>query len=55
MKNELQTRCECGGDIRYVPLSRLEEGLGHRAYKCDKCSKKWKFVPNNPKPIRIAG
>lgn len=28
-----------------VPLSRLEEGLGHEGFKCDKCGKSVKYVP----------
>lgn len=31
------------GDILSVPVSRLENGLGHRAYQCSGCGKKWKF------------
>tara|TARA_Y100001934_G_C12336031_1_gene767637 strand:+ start:372 stop:581 length:210 start_codon:yes stop_codon:yes gene_type:complete len=31
------------GDILSVPVSRLENGLGHRVYQCNGCGTKWKF------------
>jgi hypothetical protein len=31
------------GDILSSPVSRLENGLGHRAYQCNGCGSKWKF------------
>lgn len=35
----------CRGVLFRMTLSRLEEGLGHEGYKCDKCGHKIKHVP----------
>lgn len=50
MLSEEQTMCrlkkngvECRGVLSNVSLSRLEESLGHRKYKCDKCGVSYKF------------
>tara|TARA_R110001592_G_scaffold209888_15_gene461227 strand:- start:1164 stop:1349 length:186 start_codon:yes stop_codon:yes gene_type:complete len=34
------------GNILKVQVSRLEDSLGHRVYKCDGCDAKWKFGVN---------
>lgn len=34
-----------GGVMFRVDLSRLEEGLGHEAWRCDKCGYVVKYVP----------
>ncbi len=35
----------CRGVLRRVTLSRLEEGLGHEGFDCDKCGRRLKYVP----------
>lgn len=35
----------CRGVMSRVTLSRLEEGLGHEGFECDKCHRKVKYVP----------
>lgn len=35
------------GVLWSVQLSRLEEGLGHEGYACDKCRNRIKYVPKN--------
>lgn len=35
------------GTLWAVQLSRLEEGLGHEGYACDKCGHRIKYVPKN--------
>ena len=35
----------CGGVLARVTLSRLEEGLGHEGFRCDKCGRGVKRVP----------
>lgn len=36
---------KCPGVMFRVNLSRLEEGLGHEGFQCDKCGRKVKYVP----------
>lgn len=45
-KTEAGTYCpDCpAGAMFSVPVSRLEESLGHRVYECDKCHVRYKFV-----------
>lgn len=40
-------RGDARGIYMRVTLSRLEEGLGHAGYACDKCGHRIKYVPNN--------
>lgn len=35
----------CSGVLWRVPLSRLEEGLHHEGFRCDKCEHAVKYVP----------
>ena len=35
------------GVLFRVDLSRLEEGLGHEGFQCNKCAHTIKFVPKN--------
>lgn len=35
----------CRGVLMRQTLSRLEEGLGHEGFKCDKCNRRVKYVP----------
>jgi hypothetical protein len=34
----------CRGVMGRITLSRLEEGLGHEGFKCDKCGRRVKYV-----------
>lgn len=50
MLSEVQTMCrlksdgvECRGALVNMPVSRLEESLGHRKYQCAKCHVAYKF------------
>lgn len=51
MKKETETKCRqvindnvCNGGLFKVQISKLEESLEHRVYKCDKCSVSYKFT-----------
>jgi hypothetical protein len=35
----------CRGVMGRITLSRLEEGLGHEGFECDKCGRRVKYVP----------
>lgn len=35
----------CMGVMFRLTLSRLEEGLGHEGFQCDKCGRRVKYVP----------
>ncbi len=35
----------CRGVMFRLTLSRLEEGLGHEGFACDKCGRRVKYVP----------
>jgi len=39
---------KCPGVMFRRDLSRIEEGLGHEGYMCDKCGRRVKYVP---KPV----
>jgi hypothetical protein len=36
---------KCMGVMFRLTLSRLEEGLGHEGFECDKCGRRVKYVP----------
>lgn len=36
---------KCTGVMWRLTLSRLEEGLGHEGFACDKCGRRVKYVP----------
>jgi hypothetical protein len=36
---------KCMGVMFRLTLSRLEEGLGHEGFQCDKCGRRVKYVP----------
>ena len=45
----------CRGVMGRVTLSRLEEGLGHEGFECDKCHRRVKYVAPDvvrPAPAR---
>lgn len=51
MKKETETICkikknglECKGGLFKVIISKLEDSLNHRVYKCDRCDIKYKFI-----------
>ena len=57
MKKETNTRCyakvpskpygRCDGAFFLdLSISKLEEYLEHRLYKCDECGAKYKVIPN---------
>jgi hypothetical protein len=35
-----------GGAMFSVPVSRIEESLGHQVYECDKCHARYKSISN---------
>jgi len=35
----------CMGVMFRITISRLEEGLGHEGFECDKCGRRVKYVP----------
>ena len=37
---------KCPGVMMRLTLSRLEEGLGHEGFECDKCHRRVKYVPS---------
>lgn len=39
---------KCMGVMFRLTLSRLEEGLGHEGFQCDKCGRRVKYVPVQP-------
>lgn len=44
---------KCSGLMRRIDLSRLEEGLGHEGYECDKCGRRLKYIgPAEPVAAR---
>lgn len=52
MKKETDVSCGAcrrkgvRGVLFSIPLSRLEESKGHRAYECDVCHGRYKFIPS---------
>ncbi len=51
MKKETEIKClqvinnnVCNGGLLKVQISKLEESLDHRVYKCDKCFVSYKFT-----------
>lgn len=34
----------CQGVMSRIALSRLEEGLGHEGFECDKCHRRVKYI-----------
>lgn len=52
MKKETDTMCglvtagvRCGGGLmKVLDISKMEEFLGHRKYRCDKCGATYKFT-----------
>jgi hypothetical protein len=47
VKNPPGATCpdKCDGLLMRYTLSRLEEGLGHEGFECDRCRKRLKYVP----------
>lgn len=47
VRKPVEVNCvKCKGGVMFrVQLSRLEEGLGHEGFKCDKCGHSVKHVP----------
>jgi hypothetical protein len=43
----------CGGTCFKVDVSRLEEGMGHEKFRCDKCGQSWKLIRGG-KPIKVS-
>ena len=43
---------KCNGIMRRINLSRMEDGLGHEGFECDRCSRRVKFVPRDAVPAR---
>lgn len=43
----------CRGVMFAQHLSRLEEGLGHEGYKCDKCGYAVKYVPKEDAVVSV--
>lgn len=43
------TKPRCSGAMWRLDLSRLEEGLGHEGFACDKCGLRVKYVPSPEK------
>lgn len=39
---------KCDGVMFPVAVSRLEAGLGHQTYQCDRCGRQVKHVPRDP-------
>lgn len=35
---------KCNGLMARISLSRLEEGLGHEGYECQKCKRRVKYI-----------
>jgi hypothetical protein len=34
------------GICHAVPVSRLEAGIGHEKFRCDRCGQLWKIIPS---------
>ena len=40
-----ETNSKCKGILWKSDVSKLQESLGHRVYKCDSCGSSFVFVP----------
>ena len=36
-----------------VPVSRLEEGLGHEKFRCERCGSLFKLIPDRTSGVRL--